>query len=123
MAMSDASSTAVAEPDGIVSSDCSAAFFAFSKRVAVPSLIIVALATYAMVRRVDLIASGQLLAGAGQELGVPPELLFYTAVGCAGVGLAAVQLAQRAGAEIYGTAGSTAKRQYLVEQGLAVGAA
>ena len=37
--------------------------------VAVPSLIIVALATYAMARRVDLIASGQLLARRGPGAG------------------------------------------------------
>ena len=60
--------------------------------VAVPSLIIVALATYAMTRRVDLLASGQLLAVAGQELAGPPEVLFFTAAGCAAVCLAAVVL-------------------------------
>jgi myxalamid-type polyketide synthase MxaB len=45
------------------------------------------------------------------------RVLIQAAAG--GVGLAAVQLARRAGAEIFGTAGSAAKRQYLVEQGVA----
>jgi surfactin synthase thioesterase subunit/NADPH:quinone reductase-like Zn-dependent oxidoreductase/aryl carrier-like protein len=45
------------------------------------------------------------------------RVLIQAAAG--GVGLAAVQLCRRAGAEIFGTAGSPVKRKYLVEQGLA----
>jgi myxalamid-type polyketide synthase MxaB len=52
---------------------------------------------------------------AGMQAG--DRVLIQAAAG--GVGLAAVQLARLAGAEIFGTAGSAAKREYLVEQGVA----
>ncbi len=45
------------------------------------------------------------------------RVLIHAAAG--GVGLAAVQLAQRAGAEVFATAGSAAKRAYLRELGVA----
>src|SRR5262249_7371908 len=44
------------------------------------------------------------------------RVLIHAAAG--GVGLAAVQLAQRAGAEIFATAGSPAKRAYLASLGV-----
>ena len=44
------------------------------------------------------------------------RVLIHAAAG--GVGLAAVQLAQRAGAEIFATAGSTEKRDYLASLGI-----
>lgn len=45
------------------------------------------------------------------------RVLIHAAAG--GVGLAAVQLALRAGAQVFGTAGSEAKRQYLRSMGVA----
>jgi acyl transferase domain-containing protein/NADPH:quinone reductase-like Zn-dependent oxidoreductase/NAD(P)-dependent dehydrogenase (short-subunit alcohol dehydrogenase family) len=50
--------------------------------------------------------------------GIKPgdRVLIHAATG--GVGLAAVQLAQHAGAEIFATAGSTAKREYLRSLGI-----
>ncbi len=52
---------------------------------------------------------------AGMKAG--DRVLIQAAAG--GVGLAAVQLCRRAGAEIFGTAGSPVKREYLIEQGVA----
>jgi hypothetical protein len=62
--------------------------------VAVPSLIILALATYSLVRRVD-VAAGLLLAMAGQQLAGPSEALFWAAAGVAAVCLAAIILTGR----------------------------
>jgi hypothetical protein len=62
--------------------------------VAVPSLIILALATYSLVRRVD-VAAGLLLAMAGQQLAGPSEALFWTFAGLGMVCLAAIILGGR----------------------------
>ncbi|MBZ0276555.1 MAG: SDR family NAD(P)-dependent oxidoreductase, partial [Anaerolineae bacterium] len=51
---------------------------------------------------------------AGMKAG--DKVLIHAAAG--GVGIAAVQLARRAGAEIFGTAGSPVKRDYLTEIGV-----
>jgi hypothetical protein len=50
--------------------------------VAVPSLIILALATFVVVRRVE-VATGVQMALAGQDLDGPSEILFYVAAGVA----------------------------------------
>ncbi len=51
------------------------------------------------------------------HLGASESVLIHSATG--GVGLAAVQLAKRAGAEIFATAGTPEKRQYLKSLGIA----
>ncbi|MGF7179797.1 SDR family NAD(P)-dependent oxidoreductase [Tunturiibacter psychrotolerans] len=51
------------------------------------------------------------------HIGAGDRILIHAAAG--GVGLAAVQLAQRAGAEIFATAGSPQKREYLRSLGVA----
>ncbi len=50
------------------------------------------------------------------HLGAGERVLIHSATG--GVGLAAIQLAQRAGAEIFATAGTPEKRQYLRDLGI-----
>jgi len=73
---------------------------AFAEAAAIPSVFLTA--------RYTLLHLAQLSAG--------EKVLIHSAAG--GVGLAAVQVAQRAGAEIFATAGSGEKQQYLKSLGV-----
>jgi len=59
---------------------------------------------------------GRLEKGVGEALRMQHRVLIHAAAG--GVGLAAIQLARRAGAEIFATAGSPEKREFLRALGI-----